>query len=246
MRAVTVATSIFQISSSSTHIVLNLFLCRFIWLFRSRVFPLFIKSAFPSTPVRYSNLIILSARDGFLAQPTIRWGQNALARHPWKNPCENKEMEAHKESFLDLRFSSLLSFRPLRTWNGTEGGNCIKVDVGYARAAPSVRGIINSQRRAVTKVRACSLVSRSVSGRADSSSPSASAIFTILFLFSSARVPLTWKSPNRSERNNSRPQPSSVSITAHLFLFYLNVRVKFPNAYFSLFFLPSPQRKFIS
>lgn len=101
------------------------------------------------------------------------------------------------------------------------GGNCIKVDVGYARDAPSVRGIINSQRRAVTKVRACSLVSRSVSGQANSSSPSS---FRHLHHFTPF-FSLTRKSLNRSERNNSCSQPSSVSITAHLFLFYLRQRI---------------------
>lgn len=119
---------------------------------------------------------------------TIRWSQSALARRYWhrgKIPARTKNEGGAQRI---LRWISALPPRCLFDSSklGTaRGGNCIKVDVGYARAAPSVRGIINSQRRAVTKVRACSLVSRSVSGQADSSSPSSFRRLHhfILFLF---------------------------------------------------------------
>jgi len=35
----------------------------------------------------------------------------------WKNPRENKETKAHKESFVDLRSFSPLSFRPFLQWH---------------------------------------------------------------------------------------------------------------------------------
>lgn len=110
------------------------------------------------------------------------------------------------------------------------GGNCVKVDVGYAGAAPYVREIINSRRRAVTKVRACRLVSRSVSGRMDSSSPrpvsaissSAVLLFFFPFLASVLRPPLSLslstENPPIDPRAiiHQRPQPSSASITRTL------------------------------
>lgn len=158
----------------------------------------------------------------------------ATSTASWKNPRENKETKAHKED--PSWISALPPFRP-----GTaRGGNYIKVDVGYARAAPSVRGIINSQRRAVTKVKACSLVSRSVSGRADSSSPSSfrhPRHFAPLFFFHGSH-PSHSKNPRiDSSAIIHEPQPSSVSITAHLLLFYLRQRTsEVSERYFSPFF----------
>lgn len=145
-------------------------------LFRLCVFPLFIKSAFSLSSVPYLNLITMSARgvDSSHDLTTIRRSQSALARRWWhrgKIPARTKKRRRTKNpSWISVLPPCCLS-DPSRPGTA-RGGNCIKVDVGYARAAPSVRGIINSQRRAVTKVRACSLVSRSVSGQANSSSPS--------------------------------------------------------------------------
>lgn len=142
-------------------------------------------------------------------------------------------------SFLVLPFRIIplsLSLLP-RPRNGRDG-NCVKVDVGYVgRSRPpiSVRGIINSRQRTVTKVRACRLVSRSVSVRVDFPSPSSFRRPSSFFFFPLYRplspLFLTRKSSNRSERNNSPADPvSSASITALLVLSPANVRMKFPNA----------------
>lgn len=174
----TVATSIFQIFSSFIHAAASI--SSFAALSTSAIPPLRFSTlhqvgffSFVSPLFKFNYHVGEGRR--FLARPDYDKTKSKCARATlvasWKNPRENKETKAHKESFVDLRSSSLLSLRPSRPGTA-RGGNCIKVDVGYARAAPSVRGIINSQRRAVTKVRACSLVSRSVSGQANSSSPS--------------------------------------------------------------------------
>lgn len=127
---------------------------------------------------------------------------------------------------------------PFRPCGTARGGNCIKVDVGYARAAPSARGIINSQRRAVTKVRACSLVSRSVSGRADSSSPSSfrHLHLHILLLFPQLARPSHLKilriDPSAIIHDPS-PHPCRLLRTCSYFISG-NVQVKLPNAIFLL------------
>jgi len=138
-------------------------------------------------------------------------------------------------SFVDLLSPPCVS-NPSR--RGTaRGGNCIKVDVGYARAAPSVRGIINSQRRAVTKVRACSLVSRSVSGQADSSSLSSfhHLHHFIFFFFSLASLSL--ENPRIDPGAiiyDPSPHPCRLPRTCSYFISG-NVRVKFLNTIFLLF-----------
>lgn len=124
------------------------------------------------------------------------------------------------------------------TGRGTaRGGNCVKVDVGYAEGRPfRTRNNKFPTARAVTKVRARRLVSRSVSGRVDIFSPSSPTrrSFRHLRRF----VPFSFHpcvsrslSPENPRIDSSaiihrrpwrrRRRPSSASITARFFLFHL-------------------------
>lgn len=180
----------------------NLFLWGFIHIDYSD--PAFFHSSssllFPLSPVPYLNLITMSVKGRrFLARPDcdkVRSKVRSVRRwwHRGKIPAWTKKRKRTRNPSWISAFPPCCLPDPFRPCGTARGGNCIKVDVGYARAAPSARGIINSQRRAVTKVRACSLVSRSVSGQADSSSPSSFRHLHHFTPFSSARVPLTWKS----------------------------------------------------
>lgn len=155
-----------------------------------------------------------------------------------KNPREGTKKRRRTKNpwwIRAARPTPLLSSRPGGT---ARGGNCVKVDVGYAKAAPSVRGIINSRRRAVTKVRARRLVSRSVSGRVDLLLPlpflahpselPPSSSFRSFSCHPRGRVDGRARlSPENPRIDSSaiihrRPRrPSSASITAHFFLFHL-------------------------
>lgn len=136
---------IFQISFSTFFYLRRcFFLCNFIHsVFQPCVFPLFKKSTSSlssANPLFKFNYYVSVQRSANSTHnlAMIRWGQSVLARH--SDAVKKSLREQRNESARGILhgfplFPSCCLSDPCRP-GMARGGNCIKVDVGYARTTP--------------------------------------------------------------------------------------------------------------